>query len=368
MTFKETIFFVGQCLTINYEEKNKLVIKNILNSQSVDWDSVIKVSTSHLVLPALYLNLQSADFLKYLPKDLVEYMNEITKLNRKRNLQIIEQAKEINGLLISNGIKPIFLKGTGNLLEGLYEDIGERMVGDIDFIVKKSELIKTIIILKKNHYENLRSDNNPFPYYRHIERIIKDNRIAAVEIHKELLNKNYTKEFNYDLIKKEAQNFGDIFVMSYEHQIILSSIAKQINDDGIFYKDIALRSAYDIYLLSRKRPVFELCFGLDKLHYPFICFIAICSEVFNHPDSLKYTKSKSTEKYLNTFLELLNNKKQRNIFRKKIFIKIYISKRLNIIYNCFLDGKYRIWVLKCLTNKEWYRKKLIRLGVISLKE
>ena len=102
-----------------------------------------------LCFPAIYCNFKRADFLKYLPDDLVDYMKYITNLNRDRNTQIIEQAKELNSLLLANNIRPIFLKGTGNLLEGLYEDIGERMVGDIDFLFSKKDFLKAIDILKK---------------------------------------------------------------------------------------------------------------------------------------------------------------------------------------------------------------------------
>jgi len=128
MNYKETLFFVAKCLTINHEEHNEIIIKNLLKSNAVDWDAVVKLSTAHYVFPALYCNLKRASFLAYLPEELVEYMKYITDLNRDRNKEIIEQAKELNELLLQNKITPIFLKGTGNLLEGLYEDIGERMV------------------------------------------------------------------------------------------------------------------------------------------------------------------------------------------------------------------------------------------------
>ena len=113
---------------------------------------MVKVSTSHYVFPAIYCNFKRADFLKYLPDDLVDYMKYITNLNRDRNTQIIEQAKDLNSLLLANNIRPIFLKGTGNLLEGLYEDIGERMVGDIDFLFSKKDFLKAIDILKNDNY------------------------------------------------------------------------------------------------------------------------------------------------------------------------------------------------------------------------
>ena len=137
MTYKETLFFVGKCLTISLEKHNKEIIENQLKSGNIDWDNIVKLSTSHYVFPALYCNLKRASFLHYLPNDLVEYMKHITDLNRERNQQIIEQAKEINDLLLANNITPIFLKGTGNLLEGLYEDIAERMVGDIDLLFEQ---------------------------------------------------------------------------------------------------------------------------------------------------------------------------------------------------------------------------------------
>ena len=117
--------------------RNEIIIKNLLKSNAVDWDAVVKLSTAHYVFPALYCNLKRADFLKYLPSDLIDYMQHITDLNRERNKQIITQAKELNQLLLSNNITPVFLKGTCNIVEGLYEDIAERMVGDIDFIFSK---------------------------------------------------------------------------------------------------------------------------------------------------------------------------------------------------------------------------------------
>ena len=141
MNYKETLFFIAKCLTISLEEKNRDEIEIFLKTTDVDWDSVVKVSTSHYVFPAIYCNFKRAGFLKYLPADLVDYMKHITNLNRDRNTQIIQQAQGPKyTLLLANNITPIFLKGTGNLLEGLYEDIGERMVGDVDFLFSEKRL------------------------------------------------------------------------------------------------------------------------------------------------------------------------------------------------------------------------------------
>ena len=109
------LFFIAKCLTISLELKNRDDIELILKKMDVDWEALVKVSTSHYVFPAIYYNFKRAGFLKYLPSDLVEYMIQITNLNRDRNMQIVRQAKKLNSLLLDNGVRPIFLKGTGNL-------------------------------------------------------------------------------------------------------------------------------------------------------------------------------------------------------------------------------------------------------------
>ena len=155
MNYKETLYFISKCLTISLEDKNRLEIEKLLQSKTVNWETVVEVSTAHYVFPALYCNLKRVGFLHYLPQELVNFMEHITNLNRERNKQIITQAKELNTLLLKNNITPIFLKGTGNLLAGLYDDIAERMLGDIDFIFSKEDYPKAITILREFGYSEV---------------------------------------------------------------------------------------------------------------------------------------------------------------------------------------------------------------------
>ena len=162
--------------------KNRKAIKiSVYN-----WDAVVKVSTAHYVFPALYCNLKRADFLHYLPQELVSYMKHITNLNRNRNEEIIAQAKELNSLLLDNNITSIFLKGTGNLLAGIYDDEAERMVGDIDFIFTEEDYPKAIKLLRNFDYSEVIKYDYHYPEERHYRRLQKENNIAAIEIHKEL--------------------------------------------------------------------------------------------------------------------------------------------------------------------------------------
>jgi len=363
MSYKETLYFIATCLTISLEDKNKQVIEKQLQSDTIDWDAVVKVSTGHYVLPALYCNLKRADFLQYLPQELVSYMEQITNLNRERNEQIITQAQELNNLLSANNITPIFLKGTGNLLADLYEDTAERMVGDIDFIFSKEDYLNAIkILIDKGYSEVVKTDYNS-PMFKHYPRLKKENTIAAIEIHKELLLEKYANEFNYSFVEKDSQVINGVAVLSYANKLNLSIIANQINDSGSYYKKMALRNAYDVFLLSKKTNAKNAVNTLNKLTRPLNCFLAACYEVFNKVDSLEYNKTTKTASYLSVFNSQFINSIKTKRRHKRIKIYLSIKARLNILYKAILYKEYRVWLFNRLTDKNWYKGKLIQLGI-----
>ena len=354
MNYKETLFFIAKCLTISLEAKNKQEIEKQLKSTSIDWDSVVKVSTGHYVFPALYCNLKRADFLKYLPQELVSYMQHITDINRERNKQIISQVRELNTLLLENNITPIFLKGTGNLLAELYEDIAERMMADIDLIFLKEDYPKAITLLREFGYDK----EIPLKFiHRHYARIIRKDRISGVEIHKYLSEKN-VNEFNFSVLVKGTQSLNGTNVLSYANKLNLSIITDQINDNGFYYKRMALRNAYDVFLLSKKTNAKDAVNELNKLSHPLNCFLAACYEVFNSVDSLEYNNTKKVASYLSVFNNQFNNKKTLKTRHKLIKIYLFLKHRLNIIYRCIVYKEDQVWLFKKLTSLNFYKRRL----------
>ena len=347
-------------MTISLEDRNKEATEKQLQSNNIDWDSVVKVSTAHYVFPALYCNLQRANFLHYLPEELVTYMKHITNLNRDRNEEIITQARELNTLLLANNITPIFLKGTGNLLAGIYGDIAERMVGDIDLILSKKDYPKANTLLREFGYDEEIHQELP---YRHYPRIIRKDSIAGVEIHKELLIEKYANEFNYSLVAKDSQVVNGFKVLSYANKLNLSIIANQINDDGFYYKRMALRNAYDVFLLSKKTNAKNAVNTLAKLAMPLNCFLVACYEVFNKVDSLEYNNTKKAVSYLSIFNSQFINSRKTSKRHNKIKKYLAIRKKLNILYKSIIYKEYRVWLFNLLTDKNWQKRKLIQLGI-----
>ena len=131
------IYFIGQCLSLDEHPLFRETIIVQFSDPGYDWNSFIWTCSNHLVLPVIYLKLLKHDLLGFVPDVLAQHLEDIYTLNRTRNEQILLQVKEMNATLNAAGISPIYLKGTGNLIDGFYEDIGERIIGDIDFLVCK---------------------------------------------------------------------------------------------------------------------------------------------------------------------------------------------------------------------------------------
>ncbi|KGL62811.1 nucleotidyltransferase family protein [Polaribacter sp. Hel1_85] len=354
MNYKETLFFIGKCLTINHEIKNKVLIETELKSGNIDWDPVVKVSTAHFVFPALYCNLKQANFLHYLPKELVNYMVHITDLNRERNQQIIEQAKEINELLLAENIAPIFLKGTGNLIEGLYEDIAERMVGDIDFIVSKKDFKKTVEILKIEKYS---AKNEVYmDFHWHYPKMVKENRIAAVEVHNKVLKKPYTSNLGYETLKENSFSVSNCNIASFENQLLITILQKQINDNLYFSKTLTLRNVYDSFLLSINTTSKKRNLKNKTLKKYLNNYKRCASKLLNSPESLEYTINKESKKYLESYLKIIGNSKKELKKIRIINSYIKIKDKIKILQYSFTDKEYSSYTFRRFKDFNFFLK------------
>lgn len=342
MSYKEVLFFVAKCLTISHEEKNYHIVKNMISTDAVDWDQVVKVSTEHYVFPALYYNLKHKELLSYLPKDLLGYMEHISGLNKERNLQIIQQALEINTLLKTKNIDPIFLKGTGFLLQDFYENVAERMVGDIDFIVSPEEYDLAIEILKKSGYSHKNHRLENVKLGKHYPRLVHENYIAAVEVHFRMAKSPYDKVFNYNFIKDHTVKTKDeIRIFNADHQVLHTVFNKQTNDLGYWYKTISLRNSYDLFLLSKRTNTLRAIQSVSKYFDILNAFLASCYYIFNNAPSICFDDNKKTKAYVKRQIELLDSPKKM-ASHKKVWQAYFANKvRLEKLKLAFVNKDVR---------------------------
>lgn len=348
----------GMCLTLDdFIEKRSSIQYQLTNNINLV-EHFIRFCDNQLILPAVFLKLKKHDLLNILPNELVYHLEYVYELNCKRNEGILSQIKEINIALKNSGIEPVYMKGTANLTDGLYSDIGERMIGDIDFLVSTENYLKTATILKELGYEDNFKCYGDLTKLKHYPRLFKKSVHADVEIHRLAVPEKYGKYFTPDMIFKEKKKISSLencFVASDKHRIINNFIHNQLSNKANLYKTTSLRDIYDIYLLSKRKSL-----------------EAVLPEIENKKEARGYFSLSAEVLGLNhTFFKLAAGKGKSHVtscrlamqhpvahYRYVRLIKLcdlvfirYVGKILNAFYN----KTSREYIYNRITDIHWYK-------------
>tara|TARA_X000000950_G_C13914304_1_gene660256 strand:- start:1034 stop:2056 length:1023 start_codon:yes stop_codon:yes gene_type:complete len=223
--------------------KNKIQYHNL---EKVCLKKIIKILSKHYIIPLFYVKIKKKEIENYFEKEFVEYLRNIYNLNKERNIILLDELNSLQAILDKNQIKFIFIKGCANLKNNIYDDVGERMIGDIDFLFNPDDKNKIEQILDENNY--FYKIGYPFLVKRHLKRRIKKNFLFAIEPHINILRKkNFLLKFNFFKKNDVEKNYP-----SFYESLLINIYNHEIND--MFYSKISFsyRGLYDSYLLLNK--------------------------------------------------------------------------------------------------------------------
>lgn len=321
--------------------KNDLLLLEKVSSPNYKWEPIIKVSSSHLVLPTLFCRLKAKQLLPHLPLDLVEHLNDITIQNRERNRAILNQMLHISDLFKSLGIEFVFLKGAAMLAGRFYDDIAERMIGDIDVLVNPVKINQAKDALLNQGYDQklLNTTADSFDL-KHLPRFIHNDEIAAIELHTRLFaTYKKMKELQTHRILNNKLELNSFHIPNISTMLYHNILNWQINDRGFYFKTVSLRAYYDSVIIFRKKP-------------------SLLSEVYNQSVIINHYLL-LLSRYFNVGLKHVVHP----IIKFFLFgiVKHQITRKIwfRLIYICYFLPKF-IWsrFLKILFDKR-YRKALI---------
>ena len=277
------LYFIGQCLSLDEHPSFRETIIAQFSDPGYDWNSFIWTCSNHLVLPVIYLKFLKNDLLGYLPEVLAQHLEEIYTLNRTRNEQILLQVKEINATLNAAGISPIYLKGTGNLIDGIYSDIGERIIGDIDLLVPDIDYLKAVEMAKAIGYTNHWGEPRKPKELKHYPGLFREDVPADIEIHRLPVVPEYLKHFNSEMIfeqKTTVAGFPGCFVPCNKHKVIQNFIHSQLSNGGYRLGVVTLRDIYDLYCFSKQVDLIKIL-EVTPYRKKFITYLMISERIFN---------------------------------------------------------------------------------------
>ncbi len=300
-------------ITIPKEERILVKIlfsnKKVKNSdfEKLDYEKLIKITSSHLMLPALFINLKNKEYLSSIPTELYKYLKEIHEINFNRNEELIKEAKEISKIFVEEKINHIFIKGTANIFSKIYSSIGERMLNDIDILVDPSQLILAKNLLNKHKYISSKNSTYELNKAKHLPRLINNHRIFAIEIHRHLFRKRI-KNFDFNHINKNKIIKNTIHIPSVNDQLINNIYNFQFNDFGSNQLKYSYKSYYDYFLINKKTSdkIKNTYYDSHSIKY---FYLASCLDIPNFEFNLsnnKLIKARIKIKYHNKFFYLID--------------------------------------------------------------
>ncbi|WP_431133981.1 nucleotidyltransferase family protein [Psychroserpens mesophilus] len=321
-SYKYTLQLIADILSF---ENSINTLQEKLVSNYIDWEQFVFIASDYLVLTTCYCRLKEKKLLKYIPEDLELYLEEITTINKNRNKTLLTEITAISEILKTNQIPHVFLKGSAFLIKNLYQDLGERMIGDIDILVNESQMKKSYQLLIDYQYTGT-SQGLSAKYFdhKHLPRLKSDAKLAAVEVHKKVLLKSYKGILDTETIINHKECVHNIFVPSNKHLLYHTILNFQANDSGYKYCRISFKSIYDLLILKGKTNL-----NFDKTFEPtyFKNYFSIAKIFFNDFNSFK-TKPLTNRVFLLKLKFPLLRKFIDYLLSKIEFIKVIITSRI----------------------------------------
>ena len=153
-------------ILLSYSYFDKCSIRRIehLLKSGVDWFQVFNLAVQKETAYLAYRALKKLHYLHLLPGTLRSFWAVSYEGNIRRNQQLVEEKTKILAELQKREIPAYPIKGIA-LLESVYEDIGVRYLGDIDFLVPPQYCTAICKTIKQLQLEPLYiNDADPYLY------------------------------------------------------------------------------------------------------------------------------------------------------------------------------------------------------------
>ncbi|WP_298892577.1 nucleotidyltransferase family protein [uncultured Psychroserpens sp.] len=329
-TYKDTLQLIADILSFEYPNEN---LKLSLTSATINWEQFVTVASDHLVLPTIYCRLKQKKFLECIPRDLEAYLEDITTINKNRNLGLIEQSRIISDIFNANNITYTFTKGIAFLIADFYQDNAERMVGDIDILVDDNHISKAFDLLLDHGYAKIPSSiKSTFFDHKHLDRLIIDSGLGAVELHKYLLNKPHHNILSNQTLLNKTWHHKEFPILHTEDLFSHNILNFQINDRGHYYSKLSMRSTYDSLVLMRLFP--ELIASNNNKY--FTSYFSLNSIFFEEFKGIELSQSS-----INKFTSRLKSPSLDSFHRKRLTLSILLRQIPSRLSTFVINKKYR---------------------------
>lgn len=363
MTNSEIYYLAGKCLIMDKNPQFRDEFITLCKNNLIDWIRFVETCSNNFVLPLVFLKFRDNGVLEHIPEELQEHLSSIYQANLQRNKEILRQIQSTTALLNKHNISPMYLKGAGNLIDGVYSDLGERMMGDIDILVDENDYLTSAEIMRNAGYSSyVDLEKVDVNHITHYPPLYHPDFVCDIEIHRSLTGYSCSSWYNPEIVNSERQtvrNLAGCYVQSYNHKIIHNFIHGQLAHKGYLYGWVSLRDIYDLYIFAKHHPLAQSLQQIQKRKNRAIAYFAFTKMVFGLNEGFFSLENKSYKSL----------KKRHDFSLNSRAFSVFLYHFLDNLFIKFIYSKEtKKYVARRLSSGQFYKNLLYRTKQIFRKQ
>lgn len=148
----EELLVLGLC-RLSFNREHAVKIQDLIKTIT-DWKYFVFLANEHGIAGLLFHNLQQLGLIGFLPDEQVTFLKNALMMSMSRNAFHTQAITDILGLLNSEDIKTVLLKGLALELT-VYGNKGLRQMTDIDILLDRKNYLRASEVLLINGYKSL---------------------------------------------------------------------------------------------------------------------------------------------------------------------------------------------------------------------
>lgn len=230
--------------------------------RETDWIAVIKLANEALLTPQLAAALQTAPGL---PDDARAFLAEVRGRNAERNRRLFDQLTEAAGVLNRAGIEPTLLKGAALWAGRAPDEPFDRLLTDLDVMVRPDEADRALAALTLHGFEVL--DQRKGREVHAVAELARPQDVGAIDLHQRPPGPPGLAETADFAAHRRKVSWGGVnaAIPSPTMTVFLTILHDQFHDGDYWRGGFDLRHLHDIAFLAG-RPE-----GVDWDHLLRLC-------------------------------------------------------------------------------------------------
>jgi hypothetical protein len=251
-------------------------LADTIQKGNMNWKSLLYMANLHFCAPLWFVRMREDGLLSLLPNDLREYLHHLHQANIERNTAFQFAIQELYSELECSDIPAILLKGGATLCDDLYQDLGARMMGDIDLLVKTehTEFVRNLFMqlgYKEQPDCFARAFLGYFNTYipHHLPRQLKPGTPVVVEIHSQTALGQAARVMQTARCwkHKEKLRWKGLypFILRPTYRLLHNTVHSPVQDKKFITSTIPLRDLSEYaYLVRRYESDINWCDWLEN--------------------------------------------------------------------------------------------------------